>query len=92
LLITDHEVAGHPVHALGRLTLSADARLAEPGSRDADALRSTYLRRFPEAEPIGALPDFRYVWVNVRAVRQVAGFGAARDVRAESFERLLQSL
>lgn len=92
LLIADHETPGRPVHALGRLTLSADARLAEPGCAEADALRQVYLRRFPEAEPIGALPDFRYVAVGVRAVRQVAGFGAARDVRMDGFERLLRSL
>lgn len=92
LLIADPGQPGQPVHALSRLTLSARAGLAEPGQPEAEALRQVYLRRFPEAEPIAQLPDFRYAAVHVRAVRQVAGFGAARDVAMDSFERLLRSM
>lgn len=90
LLISDAEEQGQPVHALGRLTIEADAQLAEPGSDDAGALAQAYLKRFPEAEQIGALPDFRYVTLAPRAIRQIAGFGAARDVSLEEFQRLLQ--
>lgn len=92
LLITDHETPGEPVHALGRMTLAATARLIEPGTDEAERLRRVYLQRFPEAESIGALPDFRYVGVQVQAIRQIAGFGAARDVTVEAFENLLRSL
>ena len=92
LLITDHETPGQPVHALGRLTLAARATLAEPQTDDALTLRQAYLRRFPEAEPIGALPDFRYVGLQVQAIRQIAGFGAARDVDLDTFQSLLRSL
>ena len=92
LLIAEQEVEGEPVHALGRLTAAGQARVATPGSNEFLAWQQAYLRRFPEAEAIAQLPDFRYVAVYVRAVRQVAGFGAARDVPLEAFERLLRSL
>lgn len=91
LLIADHEVPGESVHALGRLTVAGEARVAEPDSDEYPALRRAYLRRFPEAQSIAQLPDFRYVAVYVRAVRQVAGFGAARDVPPDAFECLLRA-
>lgn len=92
LLVAEQEVEGEPVHALGRITVAGEARVAIPDSSGFLALQQAYLRRFPEAEAIAQLPDFRYVAVYVRAVRQVAGFGAARDVPPETFERLLRSL
>lgn len=92
LLVAEQEVEGEPVHALGRFTVAGEARVATPDSKESQPLQHAYLRRFPEAEAIAQLPDFRYVAVYVRAVRQVAGFGAARDVPLEAFERLLRSL
>lgn len=92
LLVAEPERAGEPVHALGRLTLTAHAEVLEPGDAGIEALGLAYLRRFPDAEPIACLPDFRYVALRVLAVRQVAGFGAARDVALAELERLLRSL
>lgn len=92
LLITEPEPAEGAVHALSRFTVSADAHLVEAGDERLAALRQCYLGRFPDAEPLTRLPDFRYVVVRVRAVRQIAGFGTARDVSVERFERLLSSL
>ncbi len=92
LLITDHEREREPVHALSRLTINGEAHFAAREGAEFPALQSAYLRRFPEAEPIAQLPDFRYVGVYVRSVRQVAGFGAARNINPEDFQRLLQSL
>lgn len=92
LLIVDHEAVGEPVHGLSRFTVGGEAHEAEPGSDRALALQQAYLQRFPEALTIAQLPDFRYVGVCVRDVRQVAGFGAARDVPLHEFERLLRSL
>ena len=39
-----------------------------------------YLARFPEAEPMTALGDFRFVRLRPQEARQVAGFGAARSL------------
>lgn len=92
ILVTDQEIDGAPVHALGRLSLSGVAHVMLRGAASADAMAHAYLRRFPEAEPIAQLGDFRYVSVYVQAVRQVAGFGTARDIPINEFERLLRAL
>ena len=92
LLIAEQEVEGQAVHALGRLSVAGMARMMERGSPEADALADSYLRRFPEAAQIAELPDFRYVAIEPTAVRQIAGFGAARDVPTDVFQRLLGTL
>lgn len=88
LLVCQAEVAGEPVHALPRVTLDVQAREAAD-TADAQACRAAYLARFPEAEPMTALGDFRFVRLQALAARQVAGFGAARSIEAAE---LLQAL
>jgi len=94
VLIADGEAVGQPVHALGRLTLYAQAVTAGAEGvnslSDRDRLGEVYLSRFPDAAPIAQLPDFRYVVLRVKSVRQVAGFGAARDLPVDDFQRLLR--
>ena len=92
LLITEAENADEPVHQLGRITLVGEACCIQRDTVEHDNCEQVYLRRFPEAENIALLPDFRYVSMYVQAVRQIAGFGAARDMPAEDFERLLRSI
>jgi hypothetical protein len=89
LLVSQAEVAGEPVHALPRVTLDAMATPTEPGSTDAQACRAVYLARFPEAEPMTALGDFRFVRLRPRGARQVAGFGAARSLDAAELAQAL---
>jgi len=89
LLVTAPEVEGEPVHALPRVSLEGLARLPERGSAEWEAARTAYLARFPEAEPMTQLGDFRFVLVALGGARQVAGFGAARSVDAERLARLL---
>jgi|SRR5690606_14786277 len=91
LLISVAEVPGQPVHQLGRITLVGEAHCIQRDTAEHAACQDAYLGRFPEAENIALLPDFRYVSIYVQAVRQVAGFGAARDMPADDFERLLRS-
>ena len=88
LMVCQAEVAGEPVHALPRVTLDIEAADAAAGA-DAQACRAAYLARFPEAEPMTALGDFRFVRLRPLGARQVAGFGAARSVDAAE---LLQAL
>lgn len=80
-----------PVHALPRATLQVRARTPESGTPEHRACRAAYLARFPEAEPMTALPDFRFVAVQPLGARQVAGFGAARSVEADTLHALLQA-
>lgn len=89
LLVMQAEVAGAPVHALPRVTLEARAEVLEAETPLWLACRAAYLLRFPEAEPMTALSDFRFVALRVNGARQVAGFGAARSVSAEEVAQVL---
>jgi putative heme iron utilization protein len=79
LMVCRAEVAGEPVHALPRVTLDVLARESADAA-DALACRTAYLARFPDAEPMTALGDFRFVRLQALGARQVAGFGAARSL------------
>ncbi|MCB2018018.1 MAG: pyridoxamine 5'-phosphate oxidase family protein [Hydrogenophaga sp.] len=89
LLVCAPEPDGEPVHALPRVTLDAVTRFAEPGAPEAGRARDVYLQRFPEAEMMTTLGDFRFVLLTVQGARQVAGFGAARSLPADEVRRAL---
>ena len=79
LMVCQAEAAGEPVHALPRVTLDIEAADAAEGA-DAQTCSTVYLARFPEAEPMTARGDFRFVRLRPLGARQVAGFGAARSL------------
>lgn len=89
LLVMQPEVTGEPVHALPRVTLEGKALMLAPDSAPWHACRAAYLARFPEAEFMTQLGDFRFVAVRITQARHVAGFGAARDVDEEEIKRVL---
>lgn len=89
LMISQSETAGEPVHALARVTIDVLAESCAPGSPEALALASTYLTRFPEAEPMTQLGDFRFMRLRPLGARQVAGFGAARQIDAATIEQAM---
>jgi putative heme iron utilization protein len=89
-LITAAEVDGEPVHALPRLTLHTRAETLPADHPSWGPCRAAYLARFPDAEPMTALPDFRFVALHLLSARQVAGFGAARSVDADELKLALQ--
>jgi putative heme iron utilization protein len=83
------ETEGAPVHDLVRVTLPGLARTPAPGSPEHASARAAYLARFPDAEMMTALPDFRFVTIAVTGARQVAGFGSARSVETEELAQIL---
>jgi hypothetical protein len=89
LMVCQAEAAGEPVHALPRVTLDVNALACEPGSDAYGAARAAYLARFPEAEPMTALGDFRFLRLVPGGARQVAGFGAARSIDADELRQAL---
>jgi len=91
LMVMQAETPGEPVHALPRVTLEARAEFLEAETPIWRDCRAAYLGRFPEAEPMTALGDFRFVAVRVTSGRQVAGFGAARSVSAEELAQVLSA-
>lgn len=92
LLVCAPETEDGPVHALPRATLDAIAVFAEPGSPSALQAREVYLKRFPDAEMMTTLGDFRFVRLQPVGARQVAGFGAARSVPADEVRQALARL
>ena len=85
LLFAAPEVAGEGVHALERVSLQAVASTPPKESVLWTGIRNAYLARFPEAEFMTELPDFRFVCITPESARHVAGFGSARDVSGNDF-------
>ena len=83
LLVMQAEVPGEPVHALPRVTFEGIARVPEREGPLWQACRAAYLERFPEAEPMTQLGDFKFVAIEATGARQVAGFGSARSIDPE---------
>ncbi len=92
LLVKQAEVAGEPVHALPRVTLMGQAIFLAPDTPAWVEGRAAYLARFPEAEPMTQLGDFMFVAIELTGARQVAGFGAARSLDAETIKGVLRPL
>jgi heme iron utilization protein len=90
VLVMQAEAAGEPVHALPRVTLDGAATVLQPETPAWRSAREAYLARFPEAEPMTQLGDFRFVAIAVGGARQVAGFGAARSLDAEAIDQALR--
>ncbi|AOW12619.1 pyridoxamine 5'-phosphate oxidase [Hydrogenophaga crassostreae] len=89
LMISRAETAGEPVHALPRVTIDVQAEAFDSNSADIQHLRSSYLARFPEAEPMTQLGDFRFIRLRPLRARQVAGFGAARNISVETLAQAM---
>ena len=92
MLVMQAEVAGEPVHALPRVTLLGQAQALVRGSEAWTAARAAYLTRFPDVEPMTQLGDFMFVAIHLTEARQVAGFGAARSLDAETLASVLRPL
>lgn len=89
LMVMQPEVAGEPVHALPRVSFVGQASNPKRHSPDWEQALNVYLERFPEAEPMTELGDFRCVVIDLQSARQVAGFGAARALDAEAIAEIL---
>ena len=90
LLVMQPEEHGVPVHALPRVSLEGRAEPVAMHTVEWEQARAAYLARFPEAEPMTELGDFRFVRIHLQGARQVAGFGAARALQAEDLQALLR--
>ena len=77
------EVSGEPVHALPRVTFDGIATVLKVETDAWQRCRATYLQRFPDAELMTQLPDFKFVALEATGARQVSGFGSARSIGEE---------
>ena len=91
LMVMQAETVEEPVHALPRVTFEGVAALLQPDSARWTQCRAAYLQRFPEAELMDTLADFRFFAIEVKVARQVAGFASARSIDGEELRRLFAS-
>ena len=89
LMVMQAEPSGAPVHALERVTFQGQASAPEPDSPAWTSARAAYVARFPEAQDMLQLGDFRFVAIVPAHARHVAGFGAARSVDRQELQLLL---
>ena len=80
LMMVATEVPGLGVHALERVSIQGVASTPPRESVLYEVARRCYLARFPEAEPMTMLGDFRFMCITPSKGRHIAGFGAAREV------------
>jgi hypothetical protein len=71
-----------------RVTLRGRVRLPERDSPEYSADREAYLARFPEAEAVMSLGDFRLYRLEVAAGRFVGGFARAINLGRDALEKL----
>ncbi len=90
LLVMQAETVGEAVHALPRVSLDGTAHVLTDHNPALPQARRSYLKRFPEAEPMVSFGDFVFVTITVTTARQVAGFGAARTLDAQEIAQVLQ--
>ena len=60
LMVMQAETVEEPVHALPRVTFEGVAELLQPDGARWTQCRAAYLQRFPEAELMATLADFRF--------------------------------
>jgi putative heme iron utilization protein len=89
LMVMQAEAPGEPVHALPRVSFEGVASLLAPQTPAWAAGRRAYLERFPEAEAMTQLGDFRFFAIELTGARQVAGFGAARSIEPDELRQAL---
>ena len=83
LLVHASEQPGEGVHALERISIQGVASTPPCESVLWQSAKASYLARFPEAEPMTLLGDFRFICITPHSGRHIAGFGAARDVDSQ---------
>ncbi len=75
--------------AVQRASLQGSALPCGAGAPAHQRARAAYLARFPQSEELFAFGDFSLFVIAVRAVRFVAGFGAARSILAAEYTAIL---
>jgi putative heme iron utilization protein len=77
LLITETDDRRDDPQALARVSLQGTAEVLPRDGSDYSLIKSMYLKRFPEAEPMFSLGDFNIWKITPKSGRFVAGFGRA---------------
>ncbi len=92
LLITGHDPAdghGGMPQAVPRVAIQARARFVDRDAADHDAIRDTYLARFPDTAGFFGFADFSLVVFEPSSARLVAGFARAHSLSPAELSRAI---
>jgi putative heme iron utilization protein len=85
LLIHETDHGESDPQTLARLTLQGDAVTISKTDSYYEAIKSLYLKKFPDAEMRFSLGDFDLYRIEPKAARYVGGFAQAFNLTAENF-------
>jgi len=85
LLIHETDRGESDPQTLARLTLQGDAVTISKTVSDYEAIKSLYLKKFPDAEMRFSLGDFDLYRIHPKSARYVGGFAQAFNLTMENF-------
>ena len=88
LLITEADDGRLDPQTLARVSIRGIAEVLPRNASDYAQIRSMYLERFPEAEPLFSLGDFNIWRIAPRGGRFVAGFARAFNLVPEALRKV----
>lgn len=88
LLIAERDDQRADPQTLARLALQATAEVLLRDASDYALIKSNYLKRFPEAEPLFSLGDFNLWKLTPKSGRYVAGFARAFNIVPEAMKKV----
>ncbi|MBI5052264.1 MAG: pyridoxamine 5'-phosphate oxidase family protein [Chloroflexi bacterium] len=85
LLIHESDRGESDPQTLTRLTIQGDAVTVSKTDSDYEAIKSLYLKKFPDAEMRFSLGDFNLYAIKPKSARYVGGFAQAFNLTIENF-------
>lgn len=85
LLINSSDRGEPDPQTLSRVTIQGDAVTLPKNDSNYEAIKSLYLKKFPEAEMRFSLGDFEIYRIEPKSARYVGGFAQAFNLTLESF-------
>lgn len=89
LMIVQDEADAETPLAIARVSVACEAVAIGEDSAEIGEVAGTYLRKFPEAEPLLSFSDFRFFLLVPRSARFVAGFAQAMTLNEDTIVRML---
>lgn len=83
------EGSSETVLALPRVSVQGRACQCERDSAEYEAIKQTYVAKFPESRELFGFGDFALYIIAVHSVRFIAGFGRAMSLSPEEFAAVL---
>lgn len=91
LMIVESEDEAETPLAIARVSIACEAVPVAHDAPEYGAIARTYLKKFPEAEPLLSFTDFHFFLLVPRSARFVAGFAQAMTLGANTIESMLET-